>query len=108
MSWEEQPNFNYVESLAGDDHEFRKELMDIIKKEFPREKEIYEISLSRKRYKECAAAVHKLKHKINIFGLEQGYQIAKDHENHLRTGSLKGEIEFQQVLESISAFIEEI
>ena len=62
----EIPNLQYIDDLAGDDLEFRKKLIDIIKKEFPEEKATYEDVKSGDKYLEIARIVHKLKHKISI------------------------------------------
>ena len=61
----EQPNLNYVDELAGDDVAFRGQFIDIIKTEFPLEKEEYFGHVTNTRFKETAEIVHKLKHKFN-------------------------------------------
>ena len=54
----EQPNLNYVDELAGDDVAFRGQFIDIIKTEFPLEKEEYFGHVTNTRFKETAEIVH--------------------------------------------------
>ena len=72
----EQPNLNYVDELAGDDVAFRGQFIDIIKTEFPLEKEEYFGHVTNTRFKETAEIVHKLKHKFNILGMQESYKLA--------------------------------
>jgi len=76
----EQPNLNYVDELAGDDVAFRGQFIDIIKTEFPLEKEEYFGHVTNTRFKETAEIVHKLKHKFNILGMQESYKLAVAYE----------------------------
>ena len=79
----EQPNLNYVDELAGDDVAFRGQFIDIIKTEFPLEKEEYFGHVTNTRFKETAEIVHKLKHKFNILGMQESYKLAVAYEMEL-------------------------
>lgn len=104
----EQPNFNYIKEMSGGDVVFEKKIIEILKTEFPLEKETYLKFKELNQYKEIAEIVHKLKHKISILGLEKGYSCAVDYENNLRKERFKGEEEFEAVLQSMTDYIKTI
>ena len=60
----EQPNLSYIDSLSGGDKDFKQKLIDIIKKEYPEEKDIYLTNIKKGNYKQEASNVHKLKHHL--------------------------------------------
>jgi len=70
----EQPNLNYIRKLSGGDTDFEKQLFEVLKKEFPIERELFKNSIESDQFYEAAEIVHKLKHKFSILGLEKGYQ----------------------------------
>ncbi|MFK7748365.1 MAG: Hpt domain-containing protein [Kordia sp.] len=104
----EQPNLAYVEQLARGDDKIRQTLIDVIKTEFPEEKKEYQDSLDKKDYKKIEENVHKIKHKISILGLEKSYELANVYEHNLREKSMQGETDFEQILNTISAYIKTI
>jgi HPt (histidine-containing phosphotransfer) domain-containing protein len=104
----EKPNLEYVEQLAGGDKSLRKRLIDIIKNEFPEEKEAYYKSLKNKDYKKTEENVHRLKHKIIILGLEENYKIANKFEHDLREFNLDRVEDFDKILIAISYYLKTI
>jgi len=104
----EQPNQSYINSLSGDDKAFKQKLIDVIKKEFPEEKQVYLDNYNAKNYKLAADNVHKLKHKISILGLEKGYEVAVAYENNLLEGSMDQKDSFEAILTNITKYLEEI
>ncbi len=102
----EQPNLNQINELAGDDIAFKAELLAVIQKEFPKEKQYYHNCVLAKNYEKTAEIVHKLKHKISILGLEKSYEIAVLYENSLREGANDFKKEFEKILLSIGEFLE--
>ncbi|WP_452230703.1 MULTISPECIES: Hpt domain-containing protein [unclassified Lacinutrix] len=104
----EQPNQSYINSLSGDDKAFKQKLIDVIKKEFPEEKQVYLENYNAKNYKLAADNVHKLKHKISILGLEKGYEVAVAYENNLLEGSTNQKNQFEAILTNITKYLEEI
>ncbi|MGY5354724.1 Hpt domain-containing protein [Wenyingzhuangia sp. IMCC45467] len=101
----EKPNFVYIDELSGGDDQFKKKLIAIIIKEFPKEKETYENSLKLKDQEAIIEIVHKLKHKISILGLKKNYKTAVDYENNLRAGSSDLEKEFKETLSIMTTFL---
>ncbi|TLP76789.1 Hpt domain-containing protein [Maribacter sp. ACAM166] len=102
------PNLDYINELAGDDIGFRNEFIAVIKEEFPVEKDEYLKHITKKRFKSTAAIVHKLKHKLNIFGMEKSYNIAVDYERELLAGQNDSEKRFINILETIESYIKTI
>ena len=104
----EQPNFSYINSLCGGDEVFKQKLIDIIKLEFPEEKEVYYANYTSKNFKQAAENVHKLKHKISILGLEKSYEIAVAFENNLLEGSIELKTEFESILTTITNYLHQL
>ncbi|MBC8757005.1 Hpt domain-containing protein [Kordia sp. YSTF-M3] len=104
----EYPNLTYIEQLARGDQKIRATLIDVIKTEFPEEKQDYYDSLEKKDYKKIEENVHRLKHKISIFGLEKSYELANTYEHNLREKNRDGAEDFEQILTTITAYIKTI
>jgi hypothetical protein len=101
----EKPNLNYINSLAREDDSIKKILIDVIKTEFPEEKQDYYESFCKNDFKKIKDNVHRLKHKISILGLENGYKNANAYEHNLRVNSKdKSEI-FDKTLVIISEYL---
>ena len=101
----EKPNLSYIESMSGGDKVFEKKLINIIKKEFPIEKEEYYNNYNANNFKLTAENVHKLKHKISILGLEKSYEIAVAFENNLLEGDTTLNKEFESILINITNYL---
>ncbi|MBB3124039.1 HPt (histidine-containing phosphotransfer) domain-containing protein [Mesoflavibacter sabulilitoris] len=104
----EQPNLSYINTLSGGDKEFETQLLDVVKKEFPTEKETYYKNLNNKNYKLAAENVHKLKHKISILGLSKSYDIAIDYENNLLDHNTDLKEEFDNILTVITNYLDKL
>ena len=104
----EQPNLSYIYKLSGGDKAFEKKIIEIIKAEFPVEKQIYIENISTGNYKLTAENVHKLKHKISILGLEKSYEIAVAFENNLLEESTKLQNEFESILANITNYLQQL
>jgi len=102
----ETPNLEYIKELAGGAKSFEDKFIAIIKAEFPNEKREYLKNLHEKKYRETSENVHKLKHKLNILGLQQGYRLAVRHEEDLRYEDAKLKDEFVAILDVIEDFIQ--
>ena len=104
----EKPNLEYINQLSRGDESIKKELIDLIKDEFPEEKKEYYISLENKEFKKIEENVHKLRHKISILGLEKSYEVANEFEHNLRKLNLARKEDFDKILTAISDYIETI
>ncbi|WP_321285739.1 Hpt domain-containing protein [uncultured Sunxiuqinia sp.] len=101
----EEPNLLYIRELSEGDTDFEMTLLQVVKKELPAEIEVYKQQLAEENYSKTAESVHKLKHKISILGLEKSYQTAVDYENELKEGQTRLQAEFEEILDSMVAFI---
>ncbi|MFY0712699.1 Hpt domain-containing protein [Seonamhaeicola sp. NFXS20] len=104
----EQPNLSYIQSMSGGDKAFEQKLIDIIKQEFPQEKEVYYTNYKSENFKQAAENVHKLKHKISILGLEKSYDVAVAYENNLIKGNTNLNREFDTILNNITNYLENL
>lgn len=102
------PNLDYIKKLADGDRSFEQKFIQILKKEFPLEKEEYLHNISEKNLDEAALNVHKLKHKLGILGLEEDYMLAAKHEEALHEGNTEWEKDFLRTLEKVDDFIKTI
>ncbi|MFL9845013.1 Hpt domain-containing protein [Flavobacterium rhizosphaerae] len=100
----ELPNLDYIEQLSAGDTAFRQKLVDTIKSELPQEIKEYYNNLQNKDYKAAAGNVHKLKHKISVFGMGKSYYIAEEYEKNLLENSEKLKNEFEDVLVAMNDF----
>ena len=104
----EKPNLEYVEKLARGDDFIRNKIIDVLKMEFPGEKEDYYTSLKNKDYKKIEENVHRLKHKISILGLKKSYKIANEFEHNLREFNLDSVDDFDEILVTISYYLKTV
>ncbi|PQB03487.1 Hpt domain-containing protein [Aureitalea marina] len=102
------PNLSYIDKIAAGDHNFRKKLISIIKQELPQEIELYEDHIQNGTFEQRAGIVHKIKHKVSLLGMDNGYALTAKYEENLRNGSLDGKENFDQILKRIITFIEEL
>ncbi len=101
----EVPNLNYIKEIAGGNEEFEKKFLGIIQTEFPKEKEDYLRHLEDGALEESAKVVHKIKHKLGILGLTEGYKMAIKYEEDLKSGKTLLMDEFSGSLATVENFI---
>ncbi|MEO0039037.1 MAG: hypothetical protein RIQ59_2248 [Bacteroidota bacterium] len=104
----EQPNLDYFYKIADGDQAIIDKFISILKSEFPQQLINYNENISIPNYDEASEAVHKLKHKIGILGLENAYQIAGQFEQNLRNNTLENQSEFEVILKNITNFIQKL
>lgn len=104
----EQPNLNYILKLSAKSETFKKKIIDIIKNELPVEADAYYMCLRFNKIKEASECVHKIKHKISIYGMENSFYIAQEYENNLREGNLVLQKEFEEILFIIRNFTNQL
>jgi len=101
----ELPNLTYINELSGNDDSFKEKIIAIIKNELPEEIKNYQNAIKNNDYVVTAGIVHKLKHKISIFGLEKSYYIAKEFEDNLKSESTDLQPEFEEILNKMQNFL---
>ena len=103
-----EPNLIYIEKISENDLEFKSKIISIIKNEFPLEKKEFYDNIKSKKYIDAAQNVHKIKHKINMFGLIEGANIAIKFENELNQKKIDSYNDFIVVLNVIDNFLNKI
>lgn len=101
----EAPNLEYINNLSGDNIEFKTKLISILKRELPLEIETYQQEMKVSNLNLAAQAVHKLKHKVSILGLEKIYYLAEQFEEDLKEGSITLQNEFEKTLVQMQDFV---
>lgn len=105
---DETPNLNYIKALADGDELFENQLLTIIKRELPEERENFVNSINQKKYEISANLVHKIKHKISILGLEKNVEFASDFENELKNGNPERKNSFLKLVQKMEKFLNQI
>ncbi len=104
----EQPNLNYINDLSGGNEEFKAKIIGILKRELPVEIGTYMEQMTLEDHSQAAQAVHKLKHKVSILGLEKSYYLASDYEDNLYDNSVALKEDFEQILKAMEEFVEQL
>ncbi|MCH2192880.1 Hpt domain-containing protein [Kordia sp.] len=102
---QDSPNLSYIKELSDGDAEFEANLIAILKKELPKEKEAFTESVRLKNYLNSAEHVHKIKHKISILGLEKSYDFAIAFEEELKNEDPKRYETFLSILQKMEEFL---
>jgi HPt (histidine-containing phosphotransfer) domain-containing protein len=102
----ESPNLSYLAQFSRGDKSFEEKMISIVKSEFPEEKKVYHANLEEKSYKLASDNVHKIKHKISLFGLEKSHVVATNHENNLREGNIALASDFEEIMQTITDYLE--
>ncbi|PCI00110.1 MAG: histidine kinase [Flavobacteriaceae bacterium] len=102
------PNLHYIEEISENDIPFQRKLIAIIKEEFPKEKESFLKNIHLKEFHAASENIHKLKHKINLFGMNEGYLIANQMEIELREKKLNSYPQLLTVLLTVESFLKQI
>ncbi len=104
----DQPNLNYIKELSGGDASFQKKLIDVIKAELPSEILEYQNNLKENKLKQAAQNVHKLKHKLGVLSIVEGYELAIVYEEELHNNDTSRKVEFNSLLDLIQNFVNEL
>ncbi len=102
------PNTTYLDSIAGNDEMFRNRFISILKTEFPQEFEEYRLKHDARSFEETANIVHKIKHKLNICGMQDAYRLAVDYEEELKKERDEHHKEFLSLLTVVDEFIKNL
>jgi len=101
----ERPNLSYIKELAQGDTAFEEQLLHVIRTEFPGELKEYQIQMEAGNMQKAAEMVHKIKHKISIFGMEESHGVASTFENNLRDGNRSLQNDFEAILKAITEYL---
>ena len=98
----------YLNDISGGNDVVRNKFLQVVKVEFPQEREAYFDLIKTKKNKEAAELVHKIKNKFGILGLNNGYQIAVNYEEGLKVEDYSLKTNFETVLAVVSNYIQKI
>lgn len=104
----ENPNLDYINNIAGGDEEFKQQLIAILKKEFPIEKELFLSNFNQKEYKQASENVHKIKHKLSMLGLTKEEALASTFEDNLKENNTGLHKKFINCLTKVSNYLNHI
>jgi HPt (histidine-containing phosphotransfer) domain-containing protein len=104
----EQANSEYIDQLSGDNVEFRKKIIEILKRELPEEVGTYFDQIQNYNYLMAAESVHKLKHKISILGLNKSYYIAEKFEDNLKDNSTELQSDFDAIIKIMQDYVDKL
>lgn len=102
----ESPNLSYIKEISGGDAAFEESLLSVLRKEFPVEYAVFIQNFNKGDYNETSNNVHKIKHKISIFGLKKGLELASAFEKDLKKGEILLYEDFVKVLNKIRVYLE--
>lgn len=105
---EENPNLSYVREIAGEDNDFAKRFIALLKEEFTLEIGMYLRHIRKQRPRDAAEIVSKSKYKLSMLGLEKGYTLAASHEQNLHMDDTTLDGEFQNILRKVNTFLKKI
>ena len=100
------PNFDYIKKLSDGNTEFEKKIMTVIKRELPLEIHSYQENMKEKEFEEAAEIIHKIKHKLGIFQMEDAYALAVEYEETLRAKDTSLKDKFEIYLGQLESFVE--
>lgn len=104
----EMPNTDYIDSVAGGDDAFRTKFIAILKTEYPDEIAHYKKVQSAQDFTSTASIVHKLKHKLNVCGMQEAYGLAVKYEEELKVQRDRHHAEFVKILDQVDEFIKSL
>ncbi|EAQ40439.1 hypothetical protein MED134_06779 [Dokdonia sp. MED134] len=104
----EKPNLSYIQELSGGDASFEKVLIGVVQAELPVEIAEYEENMKNSAFAKAAENVHKIKHKLGIVGLVDGYELAITYEAELKENNTRLEQAFKDILNSVIDFIKDL
>ena len=104
----ELPDLSKFDEICDHDQKCKRQMISILKREFPKEKNSFYELFKANKYKDTAAVVHKLKHKIHLLNLEEGYAVASEFEHQLLHNTTELFNHFVNILDTIEQFLKTI
>lgn len=101
----EKPNIDYINKLSRNNEDIKQKFIAVLKFELPIEIDAYYTSFQLKKWKKTAECIHKLKNKIGILGLENGYQQADEYEKNVRNSNVDLREAFEKTLNLMQCYV---
>jgi len=97
-------NFDYINEICGNDKEYKIHLIGILFSELQKELKVFlEVSI-KPDYVKTHEIIHKTKHKINMFKLEDFYQFIIEFDLNIKTGKMNSD-DKNKYLENLNELI---
>ena len=103
-----RPNIDYIKKLADGSREFEEKMIEILKEEYPREKELFLEYFDNDHLMKAADMIHKIKHKFSMLGMEDEYMFSVDFEEQLRVENIVNYPDFLAILNITDNYIKEL
>ncbi|QOD59497.1 Hpt domain-containing protein [Polaribacter haliotis] len=101
----EKPNLNYIQQISGGDKDFETSMLTILKDEFPKELSSIKKNFEEKDYKQLSFNIHKIKHKISMFGMEKSFDLASKVELEIKNKHSEQYANLITILERINVYL---
>lgn len=102
----DKPNFDYFKQIAATDLEFQNQIIEILKNEFPQEKQLFYKSYFENDFQTSAEIVNKINQKIGVLGMHKSKVLATQFEENLKIKKTELFNDFDEILKDITTFIE--
>ena len=83
----EKPDLTVIQEMSEGDEEFVQQTIEILLREFPKEREVYAQHSTDEDHIATAQIVHKIKHKISLLNMVESHGVAVQYEEELKTKS---------------------
>ncbi len=103
----EKPSLTYLKELSNGNSTFEMKIFKILIEELPEEYNAYQNAIRTKNFYWAADIVHKIKQKVAFFQMHASVSISEEHESSLRSGKLKYQSDFQEIVTKILKFLPE-
>lgn len=101
----EEPNFNNLIQLSDGDEAIKNSLWLVLKEEFIKEVEDYNLKITENNLSIASGIVHKLRHKIGFLGMQMAYDLSYQYQQNLEFDSTDLKEDFELILDTINKFI---
>jgi|TARA_B110000238_G_scaffold200946_1_gene253419 HPt (histidine-containing phosphotransfer) domain-containing protein len=101
-------NLDYINNLADGDHAFELEITTLLKKEFPKELELFYKKVEENDFLGIASSIHKIKYKFSLLGLKEDLIIASKFENEIKTGNKALFVKFESILHKLEQYLKTV
>ncbi|MBN7817701.1 Hpt domain-containing protein [Algoriphagus pacificus] len=103
-----RPNLQYIKQLANGSEAFENKVLEVVKRELRLEISSFRESLNKGDIENAVLFVHKIKHKVSLLGMEEGYALTAKFEDELREGSDALLGNFESLLRIMTMFLDSI
>ncbi len=104
----ENPSLAYLKELSNGNTTFTMKILRILIEELPQEYLDYQNAIKKNNYYLAAEIVNKINQKIALLQMNNSHFITEQHEISLRSGKLKYQSDFQEIVSKMLKFLPEL